>query len=354
MLFSNGTPELNSKLSSFDRPVWRGGQVIWCGFDHGTVGGEGLAIMGLVDYFRLPKRAWYWYREAYGKGNRQPVEPQWAQPGTPAGIRLTADKTVLSAPDGTDDAQIIVTIVDQAGKHISNEIPVQLRVKSGPGTFPTGNAIQFMPPSEEEASDITIRDGLAAIEFRSYHAGETVIEATAAGLPPTTLTITTKGSPTWESAGKPVTKNIAYKRYLIKDRPVASVTDELLLAKNRPAGVSSTADLSSKALANDGDEQSAWFANGKDASAWWSVDLEASYDLNAIQLLFPLDTHCRYVIETSTDTKTWQSVSEGESATRMVELKGELGKNIRSVRIRFTQGKAGIAEIKIGGTPSAK
>lgn len=338
----------------FDRPVWRGGQVIWCGFDHGTVGGEGLAIMGLVDYFRLPKRAWYWYREAYGKGNRQPVEPQWAQPGTPAGIRLTADKTVLSAPDGTDDAQIIVTIVDQAGKHISNEIPVQLRVKSGPGTFPTGNAIQFMPPSEEEASDITIRDGLAAIEFRSYHAGETVIEATAAGLPPTTLTITTKGSPTWESAGKPVTKNIAYKRYLIKDRPVASVTDELLLAKNRPAGVSSTADLSNKALANDGDEQSAWFANGKDASAWWSVDLEASYDLNAIQLLFPLDTHCRYVIETSTDTKIWQSVSEGESATRMVELKGELGKNIRSVRIRFTQGKAGIAEIKIGGTPSAK
>lgn len=23
----------------FNRPEWRGGQVIWCGFDHGTVGG---------------------------------------------------------------------------------------------------------------------------------------------------------------------------------------------------------------------------------------------------------------------------------------------------------------------------
>lgn len=341
----------------FDRPQWRGGQVIWCGFDHGTVGGEGLAIMGLVDYFRIPKRAWYWYREAYARGNRQPIEPQWAQPGTPAGIRLTADKAILSAPDGTDDAQIMITIVDKAGQHISNEIPVKLRIKSGPGTFPTGSTIQFMPPSKEEASDITLRDGLAAIEFRSYHAGETLIEATAEGLPPTTLKITTKGSPSWESAGRPVAADRPYKRFITTHKAAAPSANELLLAKNRPTAVSSTADLSSKGLANDGDDQSAWFARTSDTAAWWKVDLEASYDLNAIQLIFPLDTHCHYVIEVTSDNKTWKQVSEGKNLrpdTRDTKIKGALGDNVRSVRIRFTQGKAGIAEIKIGGTPSSK
>lgn len=57
---------------------------------------------------------------------------------------------------------ILITIIDNKGQHISNEIPVTLRIKSGPGTFPTGNSIQFMPPSDKEASDISIRDGMAA------------------------------------------------------------------------------------------------------------------------------------------------------------------------------------------------
>lgn len=341
----------------FERPQWRGGQVIWCGFDHGTVGGEGLAIMGLVDYFRIPKRAWYWYREAYAKGNRHPIEPRWAQLGIPAGIQLTADKTILSAPDGTDDTQIMITIVDKAGQHIANEIPVKLHIKSGPGTFPTGSTIQFMPPSEKEASDIALRDGLAAIEFRSYHAGETIIEATSEGLPTATLIIRTKGNPTWENEGRPMVTNIPYKRFVSTNKAPISSTNELLLAKNRPTAVSSTADLSNKGLANDGDDQSSWFANISDTLSWWRVDLEASYDLDIIQLIFPLDTHCRYVIEVSSDNKTWRPVSEGDSlqsATRNTQLKGKSGKNIRSVRIRFTQGKAGLAEMKIGGTPSTK
>lgn len=56
-----------------------------------------------VDYFRIPKRAWYWYQSAYAKGKSTPSEPQWAQPGIPSRIKLTADKMTLSAPDGTDD-----------------------------------------------------------------------------------------------------------------------------------------------------------------------------------------------------------------------------------------------------------
>jgi beta-galactosidase/beta-glucuronidase len=41
------------------KPVhdWRAGQAIWCGFDHGSIAGSSLGKMGIVDYFRIPKRA---------------------------------------------------------------------------------------------------------------------------------------------------------------------------------------------------------------------------------------------------------------------------------------------------------
>ena len=35
---------------------WRSGQVIWCGFDHGSLFGARFGKMGIVDYFRIPKR----------------------------------------------------------------------------------------------------------------------------------------------------------------------------------------------------------------------------------------------------------------------------------------------------------
>jgi hypothetical protein len=115
--------------------------------------------MGMVDYFRLPKRQWYWYRNEY----RNIPPPAWPQGGTPAGLLLTTDKPFLKAVDGTEDAQIIVTVVDRNGTHLSNSPPVTLTIQSGPGEFPTGREISFDP-----RSDIAIRDGQAAMEFRSY------------------------------------------------------------------------------------------------------------------------------------------------------------------------------------------
>lgn len=63
---------------------WRSGQAIWCAFDHGSIAGSALGKMGIIDYFRIPKRAWYWYRNAY-KGI---TPPEWPQEGTPARISL--------------------------------------------------------------------------------------------------------------------------------------------------------------------------------------------------------------------------------------------------------------------------
>jgi len=189
--------------------AWRSGQALWCTFDHGSIGGSKLETMGIVDYFRLPKRAWYWYRNAYASV----PPPTWPTSGTPAALQLTADKTSLSAVDGTDDAQLTVTVLDSKGNAINNNVVVTLTITSGPGEFPTGTSITFTPESSSDQSDIAIADGKAAIEFRSYYAGTSVITATSSGLTPATITITSNGSPAWVAGVTLPTAARPYTRY---------------------------------------------------------------------------------------------------------------------------------------------
>ena len=116
-----------------------------------------MARMGIVDYFRLPKRAWYWYRNEYG----HEAPPAWPQEGVPARLRLEASKTTGILADGTDDVQLVVTVLDRDGRELSNSPDVTLSVLSGPGEFPTGRSISFSADS-----DIRIADGKAAMALR--------------------------------------------------------------------------------------------------------------------------------------------------------------------------------------------
>jgi hypothetical protein len=179
--------------------AWRSGVSKWCIFDHGTQADASYGIMGIVDYFRIPKRSYHWYVNAYAKQ----APPAWPTSGTPAGLKLTSSTTTLTAVDGTQDAWLLVTVVDANGKPVSNSVPVTLTIKSGPGEFPTGPSITFTPPGNGSASDIAIRDGQAAIEFRTYYAGTTVIEATSSGLTSASVTITSQGSPAWVEETSP-------------------------------------------------------------------------------------------------------------------------------------------------------
>src|SRR4029434_8154387 len=119
----------------------------------------------------------------------------WPTAGTAAGLKLTSSTTALTAVDGTQDAWLLVNVVDGSNTPISNNVPVTLTIRSGPGEFPTGPSITFTPPGSGSASDIGIRDGQAAIEFRTYHAGTSVIEATSPGLTSSSVTITSQGNP---------------------------------------------------------------------------------------------------------------------------------------------------------------
>jgi len=183
------------------QPAWRSGISRWCMFDYGSQMGTQYTNAGIVDYFRIPKRSYYWYRNAYAKV----APPTWPAAGTAAGLKLTSSTTTLTAVDGTQDAWLLVTVVDSTGKAISNNVPVTLTIKSGPGEFPTGPSITFTPPSMGTASDISIRDGQAAIEFRTYYSGTSVIEAASPGLTSSSVTIVSQGSPAWvEGVTRPV------------------------------------------------------------------------------------------------------------------------------------------------------
>jgi beta-galactosidase len=181
------------------QPAWRSGISRWCMFDYGSQMGTQYVSSGIIDNFRIPKRSYYWYRNAYAKV----APPTFPAAGTAAGLTLTSSTPTLSAVDGTQDAWLLVTVVDAGGKAISNNVPVTLTIKSGPGEFPTGPSITFTPPGGGSASDIAIRDGQAAIEFRTYYSGTSVIEASSPGLTSGTVTITSHGTPVWVEGTTP-------------------------------------------------------------------------------------------------------------------------------------------------------
>ncbi|HEY8932275.1 MAG TPA: glycoside hydrolase family 2 TIM barrel-domain containing protein [Rariglobus sp.] len=332
------------------KPVhaWRSGQVIWCMFDHGTIAGDNLGRMGIVDYFRIPKRGWYWYRNEY---LRIPP-PVWPVAGTPAKLRLEADKTRLASVDGTDDAWVMVTVLDAAGNPLSNAVPVTLELVSGPGEFPTGPSITFEPKS-----DIAILDGKAAIEFRSYHAGTSVIRATSPGLAPAEITLVSEGTPLWVKGVTPSIRPRPYTRFTQAQTSGSGESAKAInLAADRPILTSSSAGGSSPANVNDGNPATVWQASAADSAPWIRVDLENTYALNRVQLTFPEAGDYRYTVEVSADGLAWTTVISQAQTTntdRTRTATGNFGRGIRFLRVSFTgwpQGKAAaLAEIAVGG-----
>ena len=208
-----------------------------------------------------------------------------------------------------------------------------------------------MPPSNTPQSDIAIRDGQAAIEFRTYYSGTSVISATSPGLSNASVTITSQGSPAWNPGVTPPTAARPYARYT-----GASANANLLFALNRPTSASSTADGSSSALVNDGDATTFWQAATAISNAWWQVDLENTYQISTLQLTFPTAGNYAYQILVSPDGAAWttavdQSQTSNTNQTRTAA--GDFGAGIRFVRVVFTgvpAGKvAGLKEVVVGG-----
>ncbi len=321
---------------------WRGGQAIWSMFDHGSVAGaEGTT--GIVDYFRLPKRGWYWYRNALAGI----PPPEWPVEGKAAGLKLTSSSPVIAHADGTDDVQVTVTVVDAAGKQIGNTPEVTLEVVSGPGGFPTGKSIAF-----KNGTDIPILDGQAAIEFRSYYAGTTVIRASSPGLPAARLTVVSKGAPVYVAGRSPQFAPGAYVRFVGR---MQTASDQVAnVALDRPTNASSMAVGHESKLATDGDNATYWApAPGAATAQWWESDLEGVYDVSAVSLRFAGTGRFAYEVQTSTDDRmTWKTVvKDSAEATGAVVVALPAGTRTSGIRIVLDAAPpgGGLAEVAVRG-----
>ena len=329
-------------------PAWRSGQSIWCMFDHGSIATGNFGRMGLVDYFRIPKRSYYWYRNEYKKV----PPPAWPESGTPAQLGLTATSTEIASCDGTEDTHVDVFVQDASGKAINNSVPVTLTIESGPGEFPTGKTISFTP---DQKADIPILDGQAAIEFRSYYAGTTVIRAKSEGLKDATIKIVSKGGPEYVKGKTPETPDRPYVRFT-GAAAVAKGSVDLALSLNHPTKASSMAPNSSSSAAADGNMNNAWKAADNGADAWWQVFLERACQVNRVKLVFPTEGNYRFLIQTSGDAQTWKTVldqSKTADTDKVRTFFGNFGDSIFYVRVQFTglpDGQpAGLTEVSVGG-----
>ena len=330
----------------FWRYPWRSGESLWCAFDHGSIAGD-EGKTGIIDYFRLPKRAWYWYRNEYN----QIPPPEWPTGGTPAALKLSADKTTLKSADGTDDAEIIVTVVDATGRALSNSPPVTLTIASGPGEFPTGPSIAFAPDS-----DIAIRDGEAAMEFRSYYSGKTVIRATSPGLRDATITLTTFGEPNFIAGQTTPVKTRPYVRFSDQVAKISVEVASSIFGVDNPVRASSESPAHAASFGNDGNAATYWAANDDDTNAWWEVDVERAVTMEQVKITFPTEGNYRYHIETSNDGVHWtlaidQSQSSSTAKVRMVALANAPSAHL--LRVSF-MGKAALTELEISGRLTAQ
>jgi hypothetical protein len=215
--------------------------------------------MGMVDYSRLPKRQWYWYRQHY----LGIAPPAWPQAGKAAALKLTASAPAIRRADGTDDVQLVVTVVDADGRPLSNSPPVRLEIESGPGELPTGRRIDFTP-----GPDIPIRDGQAAIAMRSWQAGTSRLRATSPGLKDAVLEIPTLSGPPFKAGITPLAADRPYHP------PANEVGEEQVFGRDNPTQASSAAPGHASRLVNDGDAASCWKPEAKDADPWITLDLE--------------------------------------------------------------------------------
>lgn len=306
---------------------WRSGQAIWCGFDHGSIAGSQLGKMGIVDYFRIPKRAWYWYRNEY----RQIAPPEWAEEGVPAKIKLEASEVKGVRADGTEDVMLCVTILDAADKAVNNSPSVTLRLVSGPGEFPTGTSITF-----DKESDIRIQDGKAAIAFRSYYAGTSVIEATSPGLLPARVRISFEGAPVYVEG---ITSPVKERPYIHFVRAKEG-EDIQTFGRNNPTFASSSATGYPAGYAADGDERTWWQADAADQNVYLTLDTEKGLALREVKILFPVAVAYQYRIEASADNLHWDLLSDktdNRETVKMEQLSLKDNRKHRFVRISFGQ-----------------
>jgi hypothetical protein len=357
-----GIPNMVSEYGAISKPVdaddpffgdlqperfdWRGGEAIWCGFDYGSIAGR-QGLKGILQHNRLPKRSWYWYRNAL----RAVPPPPCPVNGVPVKLDIFSDKSTIDGTDAMDDCQIIVSVLDQVGTLLSNCPPITLTIESGPGEFPTGRTITF-----DAETDVSIAMGQAAVAFRSYHGGESVIRASSPGLVDATCIITTRGEPRFVAGETAIVGSRAYRPPRPSQAAINAAKNLANVARDRPCRASSEAESHPARLANDADAATFWQAADDSPRAWFQVDLEGFYQLSGCRVIFARPGNYRFVVEVSRNATDWSLAIDRNQTVRTDPIRNDVfdpGTIARYVRLTFTAippgAVANLAELEIHG-----
>lgn len=316
--------------------AWRSGHAVWCGFDHGSIAGSTLGKMGIVDYFRIPKRAWYWYRNTYS----HITPPEWPKSVRPAKVSLSASKTNDIRTDGTDDTQLLVTLTDSTGHIVNTAIETTLRIVSGPGQFPTGKSIRFRPDH-----DIRMTDGQASISMRSYFSGTTCIVATAQGLASDTLFLNFIGEVPYDAQSSWEVKDRPYRPYSRKETPVQE------FGFNNPAFASSASTGHAASMVTTNSTTEYWEADASDNQPWLMLDTEKGLELEQLTIRFFGNSQRKLTIETSIDGQKWLPLKTIRTSQEeyLLRWSQRTPHRCRFIRLQFLEGRPSVALFRVRG-----
>lgn len=162
-------------------------------------------------------------------------------------------------------------------------------------------------------------------------------------------TIITSNSGTADSFANLSNSGLITKSSNVKFQPGTIIMDGLTVT------ASSSLSTNEKVLAIDANATTSWKPAIDDTEKWWKVDISKTYCLNRIRLIFPQAGVWKYVIEVSNDNTNWTKVIDQSTNTTSVTLHfntGNLGRNVRYVRIAFNSTTAGLAEVNLYGEPT--
>lgn len=309
---------------------WRSGKAIWCGFHHGSIA-DNMGHMGMIDYYRLPLLSWYWYRQ-----NQLGIAPPvLVSEGIADSLQLTCDKSHILT-DGTDDTQIIITVVDKNKNPINNSFPVTLQITNGGALFPTGKTITLSPDQKN------LVNGLGAITLRAFYAGEITVIAFSDQFVSNELTITAVGSAPWENQKLNLQKKppcVLIPKF--KDK----ITNQ---AKNRPVFSSGFATGFSPQNINDGNNSTSWRAENNEMPSWIMQDLEGCKNVSKIDIFFGDIKNTHVIISSSTDGNHFETIAKEAIVEPDYHFSKQLDSTtLRYLKVEFLHGLAEIKELEL-------
>lgn len=310
---------------------WRSGKALWCAFHHGSIFGD-MGHMGMIDYARLPLRSYYWYRkELLG------IEPEERhRKGTLYALTLTADRTVVKT-DGTEDAFIIVSLVDKEGRVLSNTAEVTLTVEEGGGLFPTGSTMTFSPENGR------LLDGQGAVEFRTAYSGRNRITAIAEGVEPAEIIITGKGEDGEEWKGQK--RNLSQPAPFRTGMPIPPAG--VVISNHKPVFCSSfSTNYPASSLTEENSEL--WIAQELKGQ-WVMVDLEGTRRVTATEVTFGEKVREGYRLYYSCDGERFIELSGGVVKEDTLIRYSLVPTDMRFLRVIFEGEVQSLKNIRIYG-----